>query len=117
MKFIFTVITALFSLNVMASEFKVQNVMCSSFDYYRSQIKCLVIVNDSFNQAGILLDQKYVKSKVIDEKKLIGTNVSVNLNDLLMLTYEEEENVRNFINYQTASYYSASAKEFKFLDF
>jgi hypothetical protein len=114
MKIIFMMMTALISLNVMATEFKVHDVMCGPFDYYRSQTKCLVIIGDSFNQAGVLLDQKYVNSKVTDEKKLIGTNVSVNLNDLLMLTYEEEENVRNFINYQTASYYSLTPKNLSF---
>ncbi len=117
MKVIFAMILALASFSVFAAEYKVQDIKCSTFDYYHSKKMCLIIIKDDFTQAGLLIDAKYVSAKVADETKLIGTRVSTNLNSLLMLTYEEEEYVRYVINYQAASYYTAGSKDIKFLDF
>lgn len=116
MKIITAVIVGLFSLNVLAADYKVQDVLCSNFDYYRAQKMCLLVIKNDTEKAAIVLDQRIVLAKVADEKLLIGKRLSTNLNSLLMLTFDEEESIRNYINHPNASYYSASARDIKFLD-
>jgi hypothetical protein len=115
MKTMISLLVVLWSSLLMAQEFKVQDGLCGSFDFYHKH-PCMVIISDGIQQAGILLDAKIVTSRVSNVKDLIGRRVLVNLNDLLMLTLEEEESIRASFNYPGVPYYSATAKEFIYLD-
>ncbi len=114
MRYILT-FTLFFSFAAMACEFKIQDAVCGQFNSNHSLISCLIIIENETESAGVVLDYKYVMSKTQDLKELIGTRVEVELTDLLMLTLEEEEGVRDFLDYKETAYYSATAKEFIFL--
>jgi hypothetical protein len=117
MKIMISLLLTLVSFNALAGQYVVKDVLCDTFDFYGSKKMCLFIIANAHETAGVLINQKYVKMKVSDEQQTIGTKIAIGLDQLLMLTLEEEANIRNFINYPQASYYSAGQRDFKFLDF
>ncbi len=114
MKTMLTLVASLISFSVLAQEFTVKDVLCGTFGYDLKS-PCMLIISDDSQEAGVLLESKFVMIKVTDVKELIGQKVKVDLDALLMVTLEEEENIRGFIDYPEAKYFSASSKEFKFL--
>ena len=104
----------LISYQAVAANFTVTDFGCKAFDYYHQQKYCLLILSNQDISAGVLVEQKLVMSHVQDLNQLLGQVVSVNLDDLLMLSLEEEEAVREHYNYNGVNYFSANMNEIKF---
>lgn len=115
MKTIYLVVT-LFSLNLYSQVFDIKDIKCSDFDYYLDQKMCLIVIENETTIAGVLFPLKKISSLFQIETDLIGKKVDANLDKFLQLTYDEEENIRHFIDYPQTRYYQGNQKDFIFLN-
>ncbi|MGE3610390.1 MAG: hypothetical protein AB7I27_12440 [Bacteriovoracaceae bacterium] len=105
----------LFSLTSFAEVFNVKDAECDSFGYYRNKV-CILIIENENNSAGAVFNSKSILTKFGSSKDIIGKHIEMNLSELLLLSTEEEESIRGFINYPEMSYYSALDRKIELID-